>query len=112
MSLTTAKQAASNGVFEEAVLNTLRNAGYSDAMLEAIYGYSPDGQADAGDPQGDGMNEAYFNAAMRSIATRLQSNNSLETLSDAVNDIWPRMSATQRAQLQQLLERYGIAYEE
>ena len=59
-----------------------------------------------------GMNEAYFNAAMRSIATRLQSNNNLETLSDAVNDIWPRMSTTQRAQLQQLLERYGIAYEE
>lgn len=76
-----------------------------------------DGGGDSGgspvdDAPENGMNEAYFNAAMRSIATRLQSNNSLETLSDAVNDIWPRMSTTQRAQLQQLLERYGIAYEE
>lgn len=39
MSLTTAKQAAANGVFNDAVLSTLRANGYDDEMLSAIYGY-------------------------------------------------------------------------
>lgn len=41
MTLTTAKQAASNGVFNDQVLAVLRKNGYTDDMLEAIYGYAP-----------------------------------------------------------------------
>ena len=39
MTLTTAKQAANAGVFSDDVLSVLRENGYTDEMLEAIYGY-------------------------------------------------------------------------
>lgn len=41
MNLTTAKQAAAAGYFDDQVLSVLRENGYSDAMLNAIYGYQP-----------------------------------------------------------------------
>lgn len=44
MSLATAKQAASKGVFSDAVLSVLRANGYDDEMLSAIYGYKPQGE--------------------------------------------------------------------
>ena len=49
MTLTTAKQAASAGVFSDDVLSVLKQNGYSDEMLRAIYGYAP-----SGGPEGDG----------------------------------------------------------
>lgn len=42
MNLTTAKQAAAAKVFDDEVLAVLRENGYSDAMLRAIYGYGKD----------------------------------------------------------------------
>lgn len=49
MSLSTAKQAASAGAFDENVLAVLRANGYTDAMIEAIYGYRvPVEQGDKG----------------------------------------------------------------
>ena len=48
MTLTTAKQAANAGVFSDDVLAVLRDNGYSDEMLEAIYGYEPDGGGSSG----------------------------------------------------------------
>lgn len=48
MTLTTAKQAANAGVFSDDVLAVLRDNGYSDEMLEAIYGYDPDGGGSSG----------------------------------------------------------------
>lgn len=41
MSLTTAKQAAENGIFSGGVLEVLRENGYSDEMLKTLYGYDP-----------------------------------------------------------------------
>lgn len=41
MSLSTAKELASNGIFDGAVLDTLRKAGYSDNALYQLYGYDP-----------------------------------------------------------------------
>lgn len=41
MSLTTAKQAAEKGIFSGGVIETLRANGYSDMMLETMYGYNP-----------------------------------------------------------------------
>ena len=46
MSLTTAKQAASNGVFTDDVLSVLYANGYTDTMLKAIYGYGVDRTGD------------------------------------------------------------------
>lgn len=42
MSLATAKELAENGIFDGAVINTLRNAGYSDNALYQLYGYDPE----------------------------------------------------------------------
>ena len=44
MTLTTAKQAAEAGYFGQEVLDTLRKNGYTDAMIQAIYGWTPDNQ--------------------------------------------------------------------
>lgn len=41
MSLTTARQAAANGVFDDEVIAVLKANGYTDNMLATIYGYSP-----------------------------------------------------------------------
>lgn len=41
MTLTTAKQAANAGSFEDAVIATLKQNGYTDGMLQDIYGYDP-----------------------------------------------------------------------
>ena len=48
MTLTTAKQAANAGVFSDDVLSVLRENGYSDEMLAAIYGYEPGGAESGG----------------------------------------------------------------
>ena len=47
MTLTTAKQAASNGYFDDNVLSVLHENGYSDEMLRAIYGYEGGSTASA-----------------------------------------------------------------
>lgn len=39
MTLTTAKELAKNGQFDAAVIETLRDAGYSDGNIQAIYGW-------------------------------------------------------------------------
>lgn len=48
MTLTTARQAANAGVFSDDVLSVLRENGYTDEMLEAIYGYEPNGSGSGG----------------------------------------------------------------
>lgn len=48
MTLATAKQAANAGVFSDDVLSVLRENGYTDEMLEAIYGYEPNGGGSSG----------------------------------------------------------------
>lgn len=40
MSLTTAKEMAKEGQFTDAVLNTLRKAGFTDDYIEQVYGYT------------------------------------------------------------------------
>lgn len=63
MTLTTAKQAASAGAFNDEVLAVLRANGYTDDMLQAIYGYTGQAgqQAGAGNDAG---NSASYNAIL------------------------------------------------
>ena len=57
MTLTTAKQAASNGYFDDNVLSVLHENGYSDEMLKAIYGYDgPGNSAATGNAAGQSAN--------------------------------------------------------
>lgn len=61
--------------------------------------------------ENSGMNPANFNAAMRSIAVQLESGKA-DSVVDGIDDMWPRLSATQKSQLSQLLSRYGYEYTE
>lgn len=58
---------------------------------------------------GGGMNEANFNAAMRSISVQLESGKAASVV-DGIDDMWPRLSTSQRNQLNNLLEKYGYEY--
>ena len=42
MTLTTAKELAKNGIFNEQVLSVLHQNGYSDEAISTIYGYAPE----------------------------------------------------------------------
>ena len=58
---------------------------------------------------GGGMNEASFNAAMRSISVQLESGKA-DSVVDGIDDMWPRLSTSQRNQLNNLLAKYGYEY--
>ena len=62
MSLTTAKQAASNGVLTDDVISVLKANGYSDEMLSAIYGYEPAGSTSTSGTKTSGNGSAYTGA--------------------------------------------------
>lgn len=104
MTLTTAKQAASNGAFNDQVLSVLRENGYTDDMLEAIYGYTP--TTAAGTQEESGMNDAYFTAAMRSVSGALSSGN-VSGAQSAIDQIWDRLSPAQQASVSKLIQSYG-----
>lgn len=104
MTLTTAKQAASNGAFNDQVLSVLRENGYTDDMLEAIYGYTP--TTAAGAQEESGMNDAYFTAAMRSVSGALSSGN-VSGAQSAIDQIWDRLSPAQQASVSKLIQSYG-----
>lgn len=103
MTLATAKQAASNGVFNDQVLSVLRENGYTDDMLEVIYGYTPPA---AVTQEESGMNDAYFTAAMRSVSGALSSGN-VNGAQSAIDQIWDRLSPAQQASVSKLIQSYG-----
>lgn len=59
--------------------------------------------------QGGGMNQANFNAAMRSIAVQLEIGKD-DSVIDGIDGMWPKLSASQRNQLTNLLANYGYEY--
>ena len=59
MSLTTAKQAAAAGVFSDDVLKVLRENGYSDEMLSAIYGYRTTSSSSGLSPEARAILNSY-----------------------------------------------------
>ena len=88
MTLTTAKQAASAGVFSDDVLSVLRNNGYTDEMLEAIYGYEPNdgGSGTITDPSQLGSAALNIANAMSRVNSPSQLGTWAETISDALDD--------------------------
>lgn len=108
MTLTTAKQAANAGYFGDDVLNVLRDNGYNDEMISAIYGWDPVSA-------GTAMNEANFGAMARSIASSLaqiRSDADVQRLLGGLDGVWGRLSNDQKRQIQNLLDQYGYQYEE
>ena len=103
MTLTTAKQAANAGVFSDEVLAVLRNNGYTDEMLEAIYGYEPNGGGSGG---GSSFNQLYTRL---SIILSEETPDNAQSLVDRLltDDVWDSLSASEQNRIQQLLRNYG-----
>ena len=55
------------------------------------------------------MNEAYFTAAMRSIAVQLESGN-VDFIAGEIDDMWPNLSPAQRRKANELLAMYGYEH--
>ena len=58
---------------------------------------------------GEGMSEASFNEAMRSIAVQLESGNA-DFISDSIDDMWDKANLSQKIQLENLLAMYGYEH--
>lgn len=58
-----------------------------------------------------GYNSSYFNAAMSSMRATLDQGH-MEGALSGLDSMWNKLSEQQKDQVQQLLARYGIAYEE
>ncbi|WP_455724219.1 hypothetical protein [Dysosmobacter welbionis] len=103
MTLTTAKQAANAGVFSDDVLAVLRENGYTDEMLEAIYGYEPNGGGSGG---GSSFNQLYNRL---SIILSEETPDNAQSLVDRLltDDVWDSLSASEQNRIQQLLRNYG-----
>lgn len=103
MTLTTAKQAANAGVFSDDVLSVLRNNGYTDEMLEAIYGYEPNSGGSGG---GSSFNQLYNRL---SIILSEETPDNAQSLVDRLltDDVWDSLSASEQNRIQQLLRNYG-----
>ena len=88
MTLTTAKQAANAGVFSDEVLAVLRENGYSDEMLAAIYGYEPDSGGTGAVTDVSQLGPAALNIAnaMSRVNSPSQLGTWAETIENALND--------------------------
>jgi hypothetical protein len=107
MSLTTAKQAAQAGVFNDAVLQTLRENGYTDDMLEAIYGY---GWSNGYSTQRntDGMKASEWDMVKQNIIQNLRAGKvaEVEAYMEQVGD---GMSKAQWNEIAPYMQQYGFA---
>lgn len=88
MTLTTAKQAANAGVFSDDVLAVLRENGYTDEMLKAIYGYEPHSGGSGTITDASQLGAAALNIAnaMSRVNSPSQLGTWAERISDALDD--------------------------
>lgn len=88
MTLTTAKQAANAGVFSDEVLAVLRENGYTDEMLKAIYGYEPNSGGSGTITDASQLGAAALNIAnaMSRVNSPSQLGTWAERISDALDD--------------------------
>ena len=88
MTLTTAKQAANAGVFSDDVLAVLRENGYTDEMLKAIYGYEPNSGGIGTITDASQLGAAALNIAnaMSRVNSPSQLGTWAERISDALDD--------------------------
>lgn len=64
-----------------------------------------------GASSGAGYNPAYFSAAMRSLSTMLAQGKT-ESAVSGIDSFWNKLSAAQKSEVQSLLTRYGLTYQE
>ena len=107
MKLSTAKDMAKQGIFSDEVLQAFYDNGYTDEYLTMTYGYEPD-KANGGAL--DGYNPAYFRAAMNNLSALL-AQGKMDNAVSGIDSFWNKLSEEQREQVQELLSRYGLAYQ-
>lgn len=102
--------------YEDAYMMLL-GQGYSNTEAENLAGYYVDmlgdgkfGGNENQDNGSDGYNEAYFRAAMNSLSAMLAQGMEEQAIS-GLNSLWVKLSEAQRLEVQDLLGRYGYAYQ-
>ena len=100
MTLSVAKDNASQGIFTRDVLDAFHNAGYSDAYLESEYGYSASGALQDFNRLYSGLN---ISLSEESPA------NAEKNLNEFVDKHWDYLSDAQREQIIQLASNYGYS---
>ena len=109
MSLTTAKQAASAGNFEDAVISTLKANGYTEGMLKDIYGYDPyesDFKKATGSYRYEGTGTLFTSAEYNSFVNSLMGTRTAEGREAAIWDAAKEGKITEE-QFNSLLAKYG-----
>lgn len=99
MTLSVAKDNASQGIFTQEVLDAFHNAGYGDEYLESKYGYNNPASA-------SNFNRAY-NSLMVSLSEE-SSANAEKNLNKFVDEYWEYLSDAQKKQVTQLAADYGF----
>lgn len=99
MTLSVAKDNASQGIFTQEVLDAFHNAGYGDEYLESKYGYNNPASA-------SNFNRAY-NSLMVSLSEE-SSANAEKNLNKFVDEYWDYLSDSQKKQVTQLAADYGF----
>jgi hypothetical protein len=108
MSLTTAKQAASNGVFSDEVLAVLRANGYSDEMLKAIYGYNPSAPVA---PKNNVVTDGSLQSFMVTVGEMLNAGYADQAMGN-IEAMWEKLSEGQKKQLNKMLASYDLRFED
>ena len=110
MSLTTAKQAAAAGNFEDTVISTLKANGYTDGMLKDIYGYDPyesDFKRATGSYRYEGTGTLFstqeYNRFVNTVMGNRTKQGQLQTIKDAENE-----GKITQAQAQDLIQRFHL----
>lgn len=110
MTLTTAKQAAAAGNFENAVIATLKKNGYSDGMLQSIYGYDPyqsDFKKATGSYRYSGTGSLFttaeYNRFVNEVMGNRTANGQLQTIKDARQE-----GKITDEQANGLIQRFGL----
>ena len=83
----------------------LLNQGYTVSATEQLWSMYQDAAAQAEENR---YNDSYFRAAMTSLAAQLQQNPS--NTPDGLDDLWTKLSPSQKNQVQALLGRFGLSY--
>ena len=85
----------------------LLSQGYTVSATEQLWSMY---QAAAAQAEENRYNDSYFRAAMTSLAAQLQQDPNAAL--GGLDDLWTKLSPSQKSQVQALLGRFGLSYGE
>lgn len=105
MSLATAKAMAKEGQFNDAVLDTLHKAGFTDEYIRKVYGYDAN-QSGYGTVRNQGMKASEWEMVLNNIRANLRQGR-VSAAEAYMDQVAGGMSREQYNQAMQLLESFG-----